>query len=437
VGSLAREALGGGRTLPPPFSPIAQVQSADAIADRTETLFEATLVAEGLLARPDALVPRSNGWELIEVKSGKMPEDGIVSDEYLDDVAYTLCVAHLAQVPIDRVSLMLLSREYRAGASTPLFERLDVTDAAMARAAELRSVAPHIVAALTAPERPPASLRTQCRQCDYFATRCIGVGVDDSLLRVPRISATKIAELAPCERVSALPASASFTALQQRTVDLIRSRGVFRDPSVLSRLSTIRWPAFYLDFETVMPALPWFSGDGVYTVLPNQFSVHICESLGTPSRHIEYLAPLGVDWRQELVERLLSALEGDGSIVVYSSYEKTQLNAMADRFPAMRQRIHAVIERLFDLEPFFKSGYVDHRFAGSSSIKKVLPVLVPDLSYDALAVGNGSDASGLFCLMALGEIPASEHDVLRQELLRYCRLDTMAMVRLHEVLAQL
>lgn len=437
VGELARGALGPGRMLPPPFSEKALSDSASAIASGTSTLFEASMQAGQMFARADALIPRPGGWELVEVKSGKMPDNGKPKPEYLDDIAYTLLVAQLAGVPVVRATLMLLSREYTAGETGPLFGHLDVTDAAVKRALEMRGIGSDLVALIAGPTRPRPGLRLACKECDHFETVCIGVGVDDSLLRVPRISAKKLAELAPCERIGALPASVTFTDTQRQAVEVIKSRSVWRDDQVLGDLATIQWPAFYLDFETVMPALPWFSGDGAYTTLPNQFSVHVCECPGVVRDHREYLAPIDTDWRRELAEQLLAALDGAGSIIVYSSYEKTQLSAMAERLPDLAPHIQAVTKRLFDLERFFKSGYLDHRFAGSSSIKNVLPVLVPDLSYKEMAVRNGSVASGVFCLMREGVIPSEEHEQRRGDLLAYCKLDTLAMVRLHEALLKI
>lgn len=437
VGELARTTLGEGRMLAPPFSIAALDDSAAAIAEGNEVLFEASMSAAGMVARADALLPCSDGWKLVEVKSAKIPENGVPKADYLDDVAYTLCVAQMAGVPVARVSLMLLSREYSRGASTPLFAEMDVTAASMARAAELRSKAPALVEAISGDASPTPLLNMACKGCEYFSTTCVGEGVDDSILRIPRISATKLAELLPCERIGEIPSSASLTQKQQFAVDIIKSRGVWRDPAVLSELRSVRWPAFYLDFETVMPALPWFDGDRAYTTFPNQYSVHICSSPGAIQSHAEYLAPLDVDWRRQLTEQLLDLIDGEGSIVVYSSYEQTQLSAMAKRFPDLADRISQVLERLLDLERVFMNGYVHHSFAGASSIKKVLPVLVPDLSYETMAIGNGSDAAAVFSLMREGVIPAEEHDAKREELLAYCALDTLAMVRLHEALAKL
>jgi hypothetical protein len=437
VGELARTAIGTGRMLPPGISDSALSESKAAIAAANQTLFEVTLSAAGMIARADALVPSADGWELIEVKSGKMPEKGSPTVEYIDDIAFTLCVAQLAGVAVVSASLMLLSREYSLGSAESLFGRIDVTAAAMARAAEFRDLAPALVRGVAGDDQPAPVLRLVCKECDYFATSCIGEGVDDSVLRIPRLNAKKLAELHPHDRIGNLPASVKLTDTQQLAVDTIKAREVRRDPTVLADLSRVQWPALYLDFETAMPALPWFDGDQAYTTLHTQFSVHVCTGPGEILTHSEHLASFDSDWRRDLVERLLVALEGDGSILVYSSYEKTQLTAMAERYPDLAEQISGVMKRLFDLERFFKSGYVHHGYAGSSSIKQVLPVLVPELSYEAMAVGNGSDASAVFCLMREGVIGVEEHEARRRELLDYCALDTLAMVRLHEALAHL
>lgn len=437
VGDLAREALGPGRMLPPPFSAVALSESAAAIAKGMEVLFEATMEAGGMLARADALVPGPGGWELIEVKSGKMPDDGKPKAAYVDDLAYTLCVARLAGVPVVRATLMLLSRDYTDGSAEPLFGSLDVTAEAGLRADEMGLGAHEIVAAVTGPNQPVAALRLACKSCEHFKTACIGIDVEDSLLRIPRITDKKLAELSPCVSIGMLPKSAKFTDTQQKVVDVIKRRGVSRDEKALQALHHVRWPAFYLDFEAVSPALSWFPGDAAYTTMPNQYSVHVCSSSGEIADHRDFLADFDSDWRQVLAERLLKDLDGEGSIVVYSSYEKTQLSALARLFPEMSARIQQVIERLFDLEPFFKNAYIDHRFAGTSSIKAVLPVLVPELSYDQMAVGGGSVAAGIFCLMREGVIPPAEYASHRQNLLDYCKLDTLAMVRLHEALLKL
>ncbi|MCA0374489.1 MAG: DUF2779 domain-containing protein [Gemmatimonadetes bacterium] len=433
IGAIAREVIGPGRMLPP-FGDTALQESAAALASTSERLYEVTMSAGGLLARADAMLPTENGWELVEVKSSKMPEKGVPKPEHIDDAAFTLLVAQWAGVQVSRVTLMLLSRAYVAGADLPLLEALDITAEATARAVEFNVIAPDLVRTLSGSAKPAPSLSMTCKECAYFDTRCIGVGIEDSVLRIPRLNEKKLNELLPHVRIATLPDSVSLTPAQRQVVDLVKRGGVERDDDVLSNLLRVQWPVHYLDFEAVMPAIPWFEGDTTYATWPHQFSIHTRATPLAEPTHVEYLASVDGDWRRELAERLVSSLHGEGSIMVYSSYEKTRLNALSVAYPDLAEQLERIVARLFDLEPFFKNGYIDYRFAGSSSIKKVLPVMVPSLSYEHLAVGNGTVAAAIFSFMKVGEVPSAEHDARRRELLEYCALDTMAMVRLHDAL---
>jgi len=165
------------------------------------------------------------------------------------------------------------------------------------------------------------------------------------------------------------------------------------------------------------------------------YSLDRSDSLQSDPTHFEYLAPVDGDWRREMTELLLDQLGSSGSIVVYSSYEKTRLNALPGLYPDLAPRIAAVVERLFDLERVFKDGYCHPGFGGKTSIKKVLPVMVENLSYHGMAIGNGDDALGIFSLMRVGKHPPETHERHRANLLEYCGLDTRAMVELHRAVA--
>lgn len=432
IGRLAREALGPSRVLPL-LGDVAVTESTRALGTHT-LLYEVTMVSDRLVARADALLPTTDGWELVEVKSSKHREDDIVKSEHIDDAAFTLMVAQLAGVPIARVSLMMLSAAFRRGAKHELFTRVDVTEKAWVRASELRRLIPTVVEALDVGELPVPRLQMACKECRYFSSSCIGAGVDDSILRLPRISERTLVGLQPHTRISQLPDTAELSSAQQRVVQLVKRRGAERDRAGLAKLDDLIWPVHYLDFEAVMPAVPWFDGDAPYTTTPFQFSIHKLERIGEEPQHIEYLALPDTDWRREITECLIQALDGHGSIVVYSAYERTRLNGLASTFPDLAPKLTTLISRLFDLEPFFRAGLVDYRYAGSSSIKKVLPVLVPELSYDNLEIGNGTAAAAVFSFMKTGVIPPEQHQQKRAELLGYCGLDTLAMLKLHMVL---
>ncbi len=404
-----------------------------------DQLFEATFAALGCVARADIVRRGDGGWIIVEVKSGQSPKPGEEpSDDYLNDLAYTVMVAQAAQVSVMAAHLLLVNRDFRLGMpDATRFSEHDVTGPVMLRAAAFAGELATLVPAVAADQTPAATLIPACKACDYFETDCLGREIPDPIFLIPNLRGARFEALAPYLRIANVPPDPDLTDNQRVVFEVLRSGVPRANQAVLQQLDRLVWPAHYLDFETAMPALPWHEGDAPYATLLTQYSLHIVDRSGAEPRHLEYLAALDTDWRRELVERLLDALGERGSIVVYSSYEQQRLNEAAELFPDLAPRLAAAVARLFDLEPFFRKGYLHPGFRGRSSIKATLPVMVPELTYAGLPVGNGGDAAGLVALMKVGQVPEAEHARHRRDLLEYCKLDTMAMVRLHEALLAL
>jgi len=439
IGALARQLYADGilvaRT---PAKTSAQVTQ-DLIADGAKAIFfEATVLAAPFIAKADILRRQNEGWHVLEVKSS-FADTGKIG-ELVDDLAYTVMVFRRAGLSIAAASLVLLSRGYRFGDDPErLFEIIDQTGDVMARVAEFEGAAAAQAAALFHDTPPAALLVSSCRDCDYFADRCLGKGIAHTVLEIPglhykklkRLSAEGIIDLADA------PDDLGLNDRQQRAKDSALSGSPFIAASLGKALSAILWPCHYLDFETVATVLPLYAGHACHQQVLTQFSIHHRDGVDGAARHSEYLADAAQDCQRELAEALIAALDVTGSIIVYSSFEKTRINALRDAFPDLSAPLEAILGRLVDLMSVV-TDYVYHPdFRGSSSIKKVLPVLVPDLSYKDLAVGDGDTAITRFARMARGEITGADIEPTRRQLLDYCKLDTFAMVRLHEKLFDL
>jgi len=154
-------------------------------------------------------------------------------------------------------------------------------------------------------------------------------------------------------------------------------------------------------------------------------------------RHSEYLADAGRECQRELAEALIRALGQNGSVVVYSSFERTRIKGLQKLFPDLSEQLQAILDRFVDLFTILADHAYHPDFRGSFSIKKVLPALLPDLSYAGLAIRDGDMAITRFARMARGEVGGDEAEATRRQLLDYCEMDTLAMVRLHEKLVEL
>jgi hypothetical protein len=183
--------------------------------------------------------------------------------------------------------------------------------------------------------------------------------------------------------------------------------------------------------------MPLYAGHGCHRQVLTQFSVHHRDSLTVEPSHGEFLADAGKDCERELAEALIQELGDRGSVVVYSSFEKTRIAVLKDMFPDLAVPLQGMLDRFKDLLVVVQDYVYHPDFLGSFSIKKVLPALVPDLSYAGLDIADGDTAITRFARMARGDIHGDQIETTRQQLLDYCRLDTLAMVRLHETLHHL
>lgn len=200
-------------------------------------------------------------------------------------------------------------------------------------------------------------------------------------------------------------------------------------------LGILQYPVYFLDYETYSSAVPIIEGAKPQSPIPFQFSLHVLTEDGTLTHH-EYLADKA-QMPQEMIEALKACIGNRGSIISWhKAFENTRNKEMAALYPDHAEFLNDVIERTVDLEDVFKTGYVDIRFGGSTSIKKVLPVIVPDLSYSDMDISDGTmamDGWKKMLAMSAGE----KRDKLRKALLDYCELDTLAMVRIFEFVESL
>jgi len=397
---------------------------------QTSVLFEATFLAGNYIARADILVRDAKSWELIEVKSSVVDRQ-----EFIDDMAYTTLVAQAAGFHPSTISLLLVDKNYRLGMPTEqLFVKADMTEQVLAKVEEFKTIVDFIDSVSSTPDEPEPELTYNCKQCGEFGN-CLGKEIEAHIFQIPRIQQKAVEELitSGITTIHEIPDSFSLTDNQKRVVDCVKCGKMQIDPDLLKKLATIRWPACYLDFETMMTAIPLWPDIAPYEQIPVQYSLHTCESSGKIIRHSDYLADPHRDCRRELARRLIEDLKGEGSIITYSSFEKTTISKLGKTFSDLSDELQSLIDRIVDLEQCIKC--INHpEFCGRTSIKVVLHVLVPDLSYEGLEIADGDTALVTFAMMAQGKMDADKMERKRAALLEYCKRDTLAMVRLHEVL---
>jgi predicted RecB family nuclease len=401
-------------------------------------IFEAVFEHGGVLVKVDVLHRRRDGrWRLIEVKS-----TSDVKDHHYEDVAIQYRVVSRSGLDVATACLAHINRSYiyPSGEIDPrrffyirnLTRRVQKLQPKLTF--QLRSEFT-ILAMPQAPDIAPGRHCTDPVRCEFY-DRCNIQRPDDHIGYLPRIHASAMEELEEMgvESIRDVPDDFELTEIQRRAATCVQTGEPWYSPELHDLLAGLKYPLYFADFETVNRAIPPFEEMRPYDHLPFQFSVHVQRQPGAEPEHYEFLATDADDPRRGFITSLCAALDGSGSILVYSSFECQRLAELASWLPEFSDRINAIQARLFDLLPVVREHTYHPAYAGSYSIKSVLPALVPEMTYDGMVVANGQAAGLAWKALVHGGLEQNERDRITKALLDYCGQDTLALLRLHEVL---
>jgi hypothetical protein len=203
-------------------------------------------------------------------------------------------------------------------------------------------------------------------------------------------------------------------------------------------LGELVYPLYFLDYETLMSLIPYFDGQRPYQQVPFQYSIHVLRSPEAEPEWYEYLHRDNSNPVRPLTEKLLEDLGTSGTILVwYEKFEKARNTELGEMLPEYEDALEAINARIVDLIiPFKNKWYDDPRCEGSASIKAVLPVLCPKLSYKELGIQEGGSAQRLWMEAVLDSKRAEQKDQILEDLIEYCKLDTYAMVEIYRCLKE-
>lgn len=440
TGLLARKAYPGGYLVAAPAGQKAEavLETRMALAGGYPALFEAAFMAENTFVRADILACREDGrWDLIEVKSSTR-----VQDEHIPDVALQKHILSRNGLVVAGCFLMHLNSRCTYPDLADLFQTRDVSTLVDSMQPEVAAYLQQYKAVLWEPHEPQIAPGDHCKsggeKCPFY-DYCWREMPAHSVYTIPRLHRNRRQALLRqgIVDVKDIRDKSALNPPQQLYVDAVQTGDAAADLAAIRRkLSELSYPLYFLDFETLNPAVPRFEGMQPYAHYPFQYSCHILHS-ETQWQHYEYLHPERSDPRLPFLQSLIAAIGADGRIVVYNArFERGVLESLAAAYPEYAVTLKALADRLWDLWEIFDRHYKHPGFGSSSSIKAVLPVLVPALSYQTLAVQDGTAAQIAWERMTVMP-PGPEQEQLAADLEDYCRLDTWAMVELYKVLREL
>lgn len=363
-------------------------------------IYEAAFSDGETLCYIDILVKENGRWHAFEVKATSK-----VKDYHILDAAFQYYVITKAGLPLEDISLVHLNTSYiRRGVidEQQLFSKVCMNDIILPMQGTIPVNLLALNQMLDAGLMPEIDMGAHCTNpfiCDFIEFCSRGIAVEP-------------------ENTDSRPASRN-----QQALDDFKSR--------------LKYPLYFMDFETIMPAVPYHDESRPYQQLPFQYSLHVArnpETMRQPE-HFEFLGTPPEDPRPAFIESLLDHLGDNGTIIVWNeTFEKTRLRELARDFPQYAHRINALFDRLEDLMvPFRKQHFYTPEMNGSYSLKYVLPALINDISYDDLEIREGGPASLTYDSLYY-DIDSESITRKREDLLKYCELDTLSLVRILELL---
>ncbi|MFH1423496.1 MAG: DUF2779 domain-containing protein [Candidatus Nealsonbacteria bacterium] len=396
-----------------------------------KVLFQPTVVADPLTCRADILTKsaEADAWDINEVKMATT-----VKKDYPYDVGFQRICFENAGIKIGRTNLVHINRDYiRHGEIEldKLFISEDITKEVNEKLPKIKEEIEKALEVMGRNSEPDLQLIEGCsnpKRCDYIKYYCEGIpGVD--------LIASKI----PPKHLLAL-LKRKILSPEKISPDLLKSIGYEPETkftkidvsAIHKEFNKLQYPLYFLDYETYGPAIPPFDGTRPYQNIPFQYSLMIKESSTAPVRHIEFLMRNFENPVSALLSQLKRDLGPKGSVIVwFAPFEAGCNKEMAQMEPRYADFLKSVNNRIFDLMLIFQfknQMYIKNEFQELASLKIVLPVLCPELSYDSLAIREGGEASASWPAFTSDKTSVEEKLQLEKNMLAYCKRDTEAMI---------
>lgn len=440
VGELARQLFKYGVDASPPdnYSYQISVEKTQALINRdVPIIYEAAFQYEGVLCALDILVKQGNDWYAFEVKSTTS-----VKNQHIQDAALQYFVMTNCGLPVADISIIHLDNNYvRKGELDirQLFTTSSVLNEVLNQQEYVSNKVQELKALLIQSDEPVVDIGPHCfapYECD-FTNHCFAhIPKENSIFDLGRGPWWKL-YADGYKHLDEIPDEYELSAKVAMQLAHHRSGEVYIDKeAILKFLEPISYPLYFFDFETIKPGIPEFEDSKPYQQIPFQFSLHVQRSTDSILEHFEFLGDGITDPRPALIEAMIDYLGQTGSIICYNmDFEKTRIKDLVKIYPQFETQLLAINERVTDLMiPFQKRWYYHPDFKGSYSIKAVLPVLIPELRYDELDIPEGGMASLVYSQLKFQDkITAT---IQRHALREYCKMDTLAMVRIFEYLKE-
>lgn len=404
-------------------------------------LFEAGILSGKIYSRVDILDPvNDDEWDIVEIKASTS-----VKDVHVDDVAFQRHCCEQAGLKIRACKLGFINRQYvRYGDIDPraLFTREDISPQVEEAGRDIEERVSRMFGIFLSGVCPELPIGQHCLapyECPLRAD-CWSFLPEDSIFE---LRGGKTRQFSLYEQgimsIRGIPDDVALSRQQQIQKECLMTGKTHIEREEIRRfLDRLEHPLYYLDFETVAPAIPAYDGMRPYQDMPFQFSLHIVEQYGSEPTHHSFLAEGVEDPRPGILNELRRLLGSRGSIIAYNAgFEEGILKDLVEAFPEHEDWLQGILARMVDLlSPFTNFHYYHASQKDTASLKKVLSALT-SRGYEDMSIGNGMDASVAYAKIAYGKATEEEIARVRADLAEYCKLDTEGMIWIVDELRRL
>lgn len=416
---------------------------------KQSVIFQSTFYKDNFLVRNDILEynQANNAWNLYEIKGTNNLEENEKELDHIEDLSFQSIVLNDLGIKINQAFLIHLNKEYVRD------DEIDIRDLFTIEAVSEQLSAREVSTRAKMRQASEELLQTdehalEC-QCIYLARNKHCATFHYSHPNIPEYSVhdlsrvgtskTKLTELVNSGfiDINDIPADFKLSNIQRNQVEVFQTKKVIIDSLAIKKeLDALEYPLYFFDYETYPAAIPLFKGFKPYQQVTFQFSLHVLNNPGGDIEHHEYLHLEANDPSKNIIEVLKEYISKRGDIIVWNKkFEKGRNAELAERHPEEAGFLNDLNDRIYDLMDIFQKQYYVHEgFKGSVSIKNVLPVLVPELSYKDLEIQSGGVAMEVWFVKIFQEKSEAKKQIVAKNLLNYCALDTYAMYAIWRVL---
>lgn len=448
VGEYAKKLFEDYEDVPYNKDPIVRIEKTEELLKNAPNIItEASFSYDNNFCSVDILKNDTDGVEIYEVKSSTK-----IKDIYIDDASYQYYVLSSLGLNVKKVCIVYINNEYIRGNEldiNQLFNIEDITDMAKNKFNEIENNIESINSFMQehgADNEPETEIGPNC--FDPYSCGFWEYCTQD----LPKPNVFDLSGMQTKTKFKQYNAgNVSFKDLENEKINKKYLEQIDfelnnREPKIeidalINILDSLKYPLYFIDYETCQYAIPEYEGTKAYQQIPFQYSLHIIEEKGAPLEHKEFLADINDEnLIRTFADSMIENLPEDGSVIVYNKgFESSVNKKLGEMFPDLNPKIERINTNMVDLMvPFRQRNYYTKEMEGSYSIKKVLPALFPnnkELDYSELSyVHKGDEASNAF--LSLKDLPPEKQKIIRQALLTYCHLDTLAMVKIWEKLKE-